>query len=375
MTAPRVLLLYLFITINIYILCLNCYDNIDRICPVILKNSTRQIFFHTHEKVVKIHAEQSGFLQTVLIQTQTVVHNQLHHRLYHRLYQVIPFSLSPPPRVIYKSSQPFVWCANDSTDILFIINHLGIKIFQQTQIGKSTLGSWHRRQFIEISLSMCNLSMCQKDQLVIIINSEAIYGLFQLNSKPLQYFIQRLALDQVKLDFKVFPKSLHDNVFILSSPMYRQTDGIVDTYRITGNFDLTDIEFSQTIKPPVQAGYFGGYCSLAHPFLIVSAQFANEGKGVVYVYRITGEDFVLFQTIKNNDNTVSEFGKQTYVSNNCQWLLVNSASQKMFVFSLVNNQYSLAHTCHEQVTEFCVDDQGNTILVIRCSQVILLNMF
>jgi len=342
-------------------------------------------------RIVKVELEQTGLPNSAIIQTFQIRRKQ------YELWYLLPFAVSPKPNVLYQSSHSFQWTVNASMNVLIIgENQQKILVYERTQMNKGTLGSWHHRQSFRVDMlgtkpedNPLRLSMTSNEKTVFAANNFCIYALFQISEKPVNYLFQRMMMDQTKIDFMTFPHSIHydQELMVIASPNFRQTDGVVDVYRFPQkDLDLYSISLCQTLAPPSRAGYFGGHCALTpHPLLLVSARFAaNEqkvyGAGAVYVYQFVAQKFQLRQVLSSPDNFhvfetyTLNFGQIFDVSDNGNWLAITSHSHaqgRVYVFEH-NSQSRLYERRHTLLCEspkpqhfgkaISIDNQG-TILI------------
>lgn len=341
--------------------------------------------------ILKIELEQTGLPNSAIIQTFHPRREQ------YELWSLLPFSVSPPPDVIYKSPYPFNWTTNAALNVIIIgEHHQKLLIYEKTDIGKGTLGSWHHRQSFRIDMlgakpedNPLRLSMTSNEKTIFAANNFCIYALFEMGQKPVSYLFQRMMMDQTKIDFMTFPHSIHYDLelLVIASPNFRQTDGVVDVYRFPQkSFDLYSISLFQTLPPPSRAGYFGGHCALTpHPLLLVSSRFAADAKGrhgagAVYVYQFTDNKFRVRQILTCPDQFspaethTLNFGQVFDISVNGQWLAISSHSHaqgRVYVFEQ-NPQSRLYERRHTLLCDsprpqrfgksMSIDNQG-TILI------------
>jgi hypothetical protein len=341
------------------------YKNIKRLFPE--KKYKSFTWSHTYD-ILKIELEQSGLPKCAIIQTYYP------KKKIYQLWSLLPFSVSPPPQILYQSPVYFTWSTNDSLNIVVLSeilsstsvahkDRLSIKIFEQTEMKKGTLGSWHQRQIFTLEVSArsstkkmntennpLHISISTNGKTIFANNNSGVYALFQLEPSPVEYYFQRMMMDKTKIDFQVFPHCIHyeEELIIVASPFFKQTDGVVDIYHFPQkDLDLYSISLQQSIIPPVRAGYFGGHCALANitlehhlnsiVFLFVAAPFAPDqnnmyGAGSLFVYQYQSNQFQLSQiiycpeTLSFSETSILNFGYIFDVSQNGEWLAISTRS-------------------------------------------------
>ena len=379
--ASKLLILYLGFVILVDILLFFRFHVRQSHQTMLLKTTggIRRIFpYATHKAchvpytILDVELEQSGMPKCAL------VHTTRNGR--YQLWSVLPFSISPPPQVVHHSDKPFVWATCANTSILAIGTGRTVKVLELTEIGKGTMGSWHERQVINLEHEgddtsddmNLRVSMTSDAKTILIVHSVAIVAAFQLQSQPAQYLVQRMMIDHMKLDFNVFTRSMHSNLLVLSSPNYRQTDGVVDVYYLPQiHMDIFTIALLQTLSPPMRAGYFGGTCGIAsNGSLLVAAPFMYTGVGAVFVYRLDAEnsEFRLSQTLtcptkvpSKADAHVLNFGLSFRLSENGTWLCIQSQGGGAFVFKFDGDKYNFTGIHVLQAKHVCVDNMGAVV--------------
>lgn len=319
--------------------------------------------FRSRYEIQQVQLEQTGLPQSALVQSYCTKTKQ------HQLWYLLPFSVSPPPSLLFQSPSPFNWASNRTLKLL-AIGHEDhkVSIYEKTSMKRGTLGSWHHRQSFRVEQwnrldrdesTPLRISMSSNSDVIFVANSHVIYGLFRLPSngkdQPCRYMMQKLMMDHVQAEFQTFPRSLGSGFLVTSSPFYRQTDGVVHVYRIAPSWEGPVVPLHQTLRCPVRGSFFGGYCSFAHKsMLLVSSPFApsssggSYGSGCVYVYEKTGgnhgkieDQFRLRQTLTCPEKLppsqlhTLNFGQVFDVSEDGNWLVVSSHSHgqgRVYVF-------------------------------------------
>jgi hypothetical protein len=250
--------------------------------------------------------------------------------------------------------------------ILVTVTNRDISIYQRTELGKSTIGSWHKRQTRAVPEPGGQVSVSPDGARVIVLFPRQVWcmELRQKSGKLVQYDFHRSGLSKVSVDATLQPTltpfSLRSTLLAVSSPNFRQTDGLVDVYQVTS--DLTFVEYVQTLLPPFRAAYFGAELLVgAHGVLFVTAPFANRGQGAVFVYipnSHTDEDvrFDLVQTLEISNSTM--FGRCCSLSQDAQWLVVSS-HEHIYKYrkDTTSSRYVPVTTLHSG-TCVSVDNQG-----------------
>lgn len=360
-----------------------------------------------HWKIKRVSLEQSGLPNSAMVQ----VYHQLKHT--HELWYLLPFSVSPPPRLIYSSLHTFNWVVNADMNILMIGERAcELHLWERTKMDKGTMGSWHHRQRLRLRQPVggigntentententgndassgsdpcdVSLTLSPNGERAVVTNRFSVYYLKLLQRSPIHFRYQRLRLEQTRLKFQTFPQGLlhlSQNVckWLTAYPEYKQTDGLVDIY----TFDPESPKKAtlwQTLQPPVRASGFGEHCSWVRsnkqgPALLISARFApyaqRWGAGAVYVYgwdaRADIPCLALRQTLQAFD--AIDFGKVFAVSDNGNWLVV-SGRDKVWVYWWLQckGRYGLQnmltrHTPQSQNfgASLSVDNQGTLLL-------------
>jgi len=333
----------------------------------------KKIFPETKEKeytILQIALEQFGFSQNALVQTSKSAQEW-------ELWYLLPFSVSPPPRSIFKSTSNFQWLATQDMRIVVILLSEKLVVLEQTQMQKGSLGSWHERQTFPY---ICDrLSMSADGKLIIISGQSVLYVLKLISVNPAVYDIQRIMMDHWKTDFQMCTTGLNNSYFFTSNPFCMQTDGMMAVYQVSS----AELKFFQILNPPDRAGFFGAHVILKSNFLFVGAPLANKGRGCIYVYRMD-PTISLFCTIElfsrddqltgdrfsgNDQVETQEFGRKFKVSENGEYVVVVSNPATVSIFQKMRDlmyythkqNIRLQYSCGRQIS---VDiDNNGTVLV------------
>jgi len=315
--------------------------------------------------ILNVQMEQSGLPKNAIIHVFSELKNA------YQLWSILPFSVSPPPQLLYQSSEKFVWGANDALNLVIVSTGSVLKVFEQTEMKKgknSTLGSWHQRQVFSLEASQQNVSITvspEADMVFLHLSASGLFILNQINDEDniSNYMFDKVTMDQVHPGFSLYPRSIvttreNQKYLVTGFPLYKQTDGIVDIYTVEDQ----KLNLCQSLSPPHPASCFGQYCLVTKRpkdqlFLLVSAPFAPNveteayGKGRVYIYKYEKHQFQLYQLVScPTAQECYEFGGVMDVSQDGQWLAISGKtrntlveSRTIYIYSFINQYYQYVH--------------------------------
>lgn len=311
--------------------------NLDRLYPPPTPTaaSTHQLFppphfrsFQTPFRVLQVVAEQKN-VPTLALLVQTV----RKHR--HQLWSLLPYAVSPPPVKVYEADRPFGWAVNDDSNLLVIADARRISLWRKSELSRATLGSWKMKQHWTLDYGHDDdpaprVSLTRQGSAAVLTTARGLLALFRLDEDT--FYLQPMSVDTFKIDFQLYPRSVlaEHNLLVTAVPDFRQTDGVVDVYHFPHReLDLFNVELLQTIVPPLRGGYFGGQVITAQlnraPLIVISAPFAHQGAGSLYLYSRTSTDgmFQCGQTIQGT-GPVEQLGRVVALSENAQFLAVST---------------------------------------------------
>lgn len=246
--------------------------------------SMRELFpaHSTKYEIKALTMEQSGIPKQALVQTYRSPRG-------YKLWNLFPFSLYPPAKMLYSSGKPFSWAVCQSFRVLLIVSSaFTVLVFEQSRLGKGTMGSWHLRQTLRLTNHLidghkCQISMSLDGNMAFILSpQEGLFCLTRKSKDKYEYTCQRTQMNRMIPQTKF--SLLHDSLFLTSAPLFRQLDGLVDLHQVSSG---KQIEHRNTIQAPKRGTAFGWACALTPSHVIVSAPTAPApcyGCGEVYVY-------------------------------------------------------------------------------------------
>ena len=250
---------------------------------------------------------------------------------------------------IYSHTSPFQWAVNlDHTLLILYVdsknNHPQDDSIPKIILFRKRDGIWYRVRDYAVHIeSPVTLSVGTHH--IIISHKRGLLTLSRTN----QYELKSSIMSRVQIDFRMDALSLCENTdcFVVATPYFKQTDGIVDVYHYSGN--LESLEHVQALLPPVRAGYFGGQYSVIQrghkTVLVVSAFFANQGVGEVFLYEL--EDcgtFSLQQRLTSRNTT--NFGLSCSVSSDGVWLAISDRST-LYIYNYRDGAYHFIYATSE----------------------------
>ena len=294
----------------------------------------------------------------------------------YKLWFILPFSILPPTQIIYKATTPFSWIVNSDFTILLIGHVDKVLVFEQTAMQKGTLGSWHMRQTFSFAHAEKVIQISIDNQgTALLQHRTGIFNLRVMQRNPCEYSLHRMLANQMKSNMSMSPESFVSGWVILSAPLFNQTDGLVSIYQV--KIESNTLQFHQQISAPEPASLFGAKVIIRHCRLFISAPFASNGSGKVYIYQRNdlNQTFTLWQTLNPPpiSSRLLHFGQTIAISENGQYLAVGAyyaGKGQLFIFSILDNSYQMLYSLMHQSSELTenfgksisVDNLGNILV-------------
>lgn len=276
---------------------------------------------NSHYDILRAQMEQSGFPKNILFSS---FHPATKN---YELWYILPFSVSPPPLIIYKSAQPFKWVASSNLKHLSILNDHECIVFEQTDMRKGSLGSWHERLRFSITAG-CDMCMDNTGESILVGSAQSQIRMISQSTTT----IQRVVFNRVKGDFSMFPHSLSPTLLAVGRPYHNQTDGQVLLYKIVRNEVTLEFRLQHVLSCSTRASLFGTTILIKADRIFVSAPLAHEGQGCVYVYA-DQVPFMLVQTLTMNiGRPEHHFGHTLSVSDNGNFVLIGGFYRQIYIF-------------------------------------------
>lgn len=297
----------------------------------------------------------------------------------HNLWLCIPLSLSPPYQPLLSLSEPFAWMANADHSVIIVSTDSGvIRVYRRQTKGFQ----WKMvREFLNTGMT----ARTQWDstsmgagrghrEVVFGYTPQAVVSIEQVGQTN-EFHFQTLKTDFWRHGTSETSFSANGNHLTLGFRRFRQTDGVVDFYKLNLMSPMLDWQFS--VVAPHRASAFGHSAIAMKDRLIVSAPFAPGpivGSGAVYIYELHTKPPQLIQTlhcpegISGNSQKHLQFGWFLTLSANGDFLVTSARtldSDRFYVYQYSDRQKRYRYIKTHQLGRQSF--QGTQFSLLRCT--------
>lgn len=270
----------------------------------------------------------------------------------HNLWLCIPLSLSPPYQPLLSLSEPFSWMANSDHSVIIVSTDAGvIRVYRRQTKGFQ----WKLvREFLDTGMTArtqwdsTSMGAGRGQREVVFGYTPQVVVSIEQVGKTSEFHFQTLKTDFWRYGTSEAYLSADGTHLSLSFGRFRQTDGVVDFYKLNLMSPMLDWQYS--VVAPHRASAFGHRAFTMKDRLIVSAPFAPGpiiGSGAVYIYELHTKPPLLIQTlncpegISGNSQKHLQFGWFLTLSDNGVFLVTSARtldSDRLYVYQYSDRQ-------------------------------------
>jgi len=271
----------------------------------------------------------------------------------HRLYQCNPMAIGTSnTRLVHRSKRPIYWCLSSD-------GHFYAYIHRNTMVLYRYDSNRHHRTRSTIELGMSSRCTDREKWMAVHDSDRAVIVgcspyLFYVNVELCKLY--PIVPDEVGRDWMLCPKAVAGSWMLLSYPMHKETDGMVEAYRLSkpepDDEGVEHVEATCVTQWTCEdrGSLFGNeVVAMASGRVAVAAQFAPaplHGAGAVFIYQLhkDGRAPTKIQkiscpdSVSNTNMGVLNFGTVVSASRCRDWLAITA----------LNGSYSLIYRYHWQ---------------------------